>query len=241
MRTFVLIAGVAGLLSAVSLHAEPAPTVQTLLAKHAEAVGPVDRIQTRRVKLRITGMAPFELPAVVEASRPNLIRKDVSIQGTPQVTAFDGKQAWKTDPFVAGGDKPAPLPAAEARQLQEEADFDGALVKPEAKGIRVAYVGPATLNGKNTYELRVTLPDGAVQNVWLDAATYLETKRTQTMPLGGTMQTVETWSSDYRAVQGVKLAYRLESGVAGAPQKATIVVDSVEFNPRIDKARFAQP
>src|SRR6476469_4275633 len=77
-------------LLALPVQADPALTAQSLLEKHAQALGPFEKIQTRRVHMRIIGMAPFEIPVVVEAKRPNLIRKDVTLQGNVQVTAFDG-------------------------------------------------------------------------------------------------------------------------------------------------------
>ena len=239
-KLLFLLAGLGAALPAAT-YAEPAPTLQTLLDKHAAAVGPVERIQTRRVKLHISGMGPADLPVVVEASRPNLIRKEVDLQGNVQVTAFDGKNAWKTDPFVPGGDKPAPLPPQEAQALRDEAVFDGVLRHPEAVGAKVTYGGPATVAGRQAHLLSVTLPSGSTASVWLDAATYLEMKRSQPAPVMGKMQMVDIWSSDYRVVQGVKLPYRLESGLSGAKEKVVIVVDAIEVNPRLDRARFEKP
>lgn len=238
MRTLFLLAG---LVLAMPSHAETAPTVQTLLDRHAMAVGPIDRMQTRRIKLHITGAAPFDLPVVVQARRPNLIRKDVHIQDNVQVTAYDGKRAWKTDPFVPGGATPATLSPEETRALLDEADFDGALIKPESKGVKVAYAGRAKVDGKDAYELRVTLPSGAAATVWLDGTTYLEAKRSQMLPVMGRMQKVDTRIMDHRAVQGIKVPYRMESGVSGAAQKVAILVDSVEFDPKIDNAVFEKP
>ena len=238
MRTFLLLASLA---VALPSHAEPAPTLQALLAKHVQAIGPIERMQTRRVKLRVTGIAPFDLPVVVESSRPNLIRKDVRIQDSVQTTAYDGKRAWKTDPFVAGGATPATLSPEETRALLDEADFDGALIKPESKGVKVVYVGQSKVDGRDAHELRLTLASGASATVWLDGVTFLEIKRSQMLPVMGKMQTVDTLITDYRVVQGIKVPFRMESGVGSAPQKVLIVTDAVEFNPKLDNARFEKP
>ena len=238
MRNFILITS---LLFALPSHASTAPTAQALLEKHVQAIGPVERVQSRRVRMRVIGMAPFELPVVVEASRPNLIRKEVAIQGSVQVTAFDGKQAWKTDPFVPGGGAPSDLPPDEARALVEEADFDGVLINPAAKGIKVTYAGPATVNGKPAHTLQLTRADGSAVTVWLDAVTSLEVKRTQLGPVMGQMKPLDIFTSDYREVGGLKVPHKIEIGLAGAKQRMAILIDAVELNVKLERTRFARP
>lgn len=228
-------------LFSLSSQASPAPTAQSLLEKHSLALGPLAQIQTRRVQMHIIGMAPFDIPVTIEASRPNLIRKDVTLQGAVQVTAFDGKLAWKTDPFVPGGAAPSSLPADEAKALLGEADFDGMLIQPASKGIKVAYLGPATVDGKAAHTLRITQANGDTATVWLDAATYLEFKRTQAGPVAGAMKDLDIFTSDYRVVDGIKVPHKIEIGLSGAKEKMSILVDKVELNPRIDASRFAKP
>jgi hypothetical protein len=228
------------LLLCLPSQASPAPTAQSLLDQHAKALGPIVQVQSRRVRMRVIGMAPFELPVTVEASRPNLIRKEVSLQGNVQVTAFDGKRAWKIDPFVPGGAKPSPLPAEEAKALLVEADFDGALIEPNAKGIKVAYLGPATVDGKAAQALQLTQANGEVATVWLDAATHLEFKRTQPGPVMGTMKSLDIFTSDYRVVDGIKVPHKIEIGLTGAKEKTSVIVDAVELNAKIDPARYAR-
>jgi hypothetical protein len=238
MRPLILLFS---LLLAMSPASADAPlTLQTLLAKHAQAVGPIDQVQSRRVHMRGIGMAPFELPIVIEAARPNLLRKEVSVQGNTLVTAFDGKQAWKTDPFVSGGDTPMAPPPLEAKALAAEADFDGTLVNSAAKGIKLAYKGPATVDGKPAHEIAVTLADGSAMTVWLDAATYLEVKRNQPALIAGAMKPIDIVSSDYRAVSGVQLPHKIEILVPGVTQKMMLLTDSAEMNVKIDPARFAK-
>ena len=239
MRTLPLIFSL--LLALSSAHAAPAPTLQSVLDKHAQAMGPTEKVQSRRVRMRLIGLAPFELPVVAEAARPNQIRKDVTIQGSVQSTAFDGKQSWKTDPFVAGGMKPAPLPPLEAKALMEEADFDGVLVNSAAKGVKLVYAGQAVVDGKPAHALNLTLPDGSTASIWLDAASYLEVKRTQPGLVMGAIKPIDIFSSDYRLVDGVRIAHRLDIGLSGSKDRMAVLVDGVELNARIDPARFAKP
>jgi hypothetical protein len=217
------------------------PSVPDLLASHSKAVGMSDKVQTRRVKLRVIGMAPFEIPVTIEAKRPNLIRKEVALQGALQISAYDGSDAWKTDPFVPNGATPAAMPVDEAKALLEEADFDGALINASAKGNRVAYVAQADVAGKPAHVLRLTLANGNDAVVYLDAASMLEVKRVQTRPIGGKPMELEIWSSDYKLVEGVRMPHRIEIGAPGAKQRMAIVIDTIAMNVPLAAKHFARP
>jgi hypothetical protein len=177
----------------------------------------------------------------IDAKRPNLIRKEVALQGAVQVSAYDGGDAWKTDPFVPNGQAPAALPAEEAKALLEEADFDGALINAQAKGNRVSYIGKADVAGKAAHGLRLTLANGNEAVVYLDAASFLEVKRVQTRPMKGKPVELEIWSSNYRVVDGVRIPHRIEIGAPGATERVAIVIDAVSFNVALAANHFTRP
>lgn len=229
------------LLSCTAYAAAPTPPLPELLANHAKAVGTLDKVQSRRLRLHLTGMAPYDIPVVIEARRPNLIRKEVALQGMVQVQAYDGSEAWKSDPFVPGGATPALMSPDEAKVLIEEADFDGFIINAAAKGNRIASVGGADVAGKPAHVLRVTLANGNESTVYLDAATFLEVKRVQTRPIMGKPVELEILSSDWRMSSGVMVPHRIELGTPGAAQRMTIIIDAVEWNVPLAAARFARP
>ncbi len=218
--------------------------LDTVLARHAAAVGPAHTITARRTTMRITGMAPFPLPIKVEAMRPNLIRKEVNIQGSIQITGYDGADAWRIDPFVAGGAKPMDVPAAELSDLMEETDFDGPLFNTKAKGHRIAYLGPAIVSiGARkvpVHSVKLTLKTGPESVVHLDATTYLEVKRVQTRPVAGRDNTMEITSSDYRAVGGLQVPHLIEIMPEGVAQPIRLVFERVELNVPLERRQFVR-
>jgi hypothetical protein len=228
-------------LSCTAYAAAPTPPLPELLANHAKAMGTIDKVQSRRLRMRVVGMAPFDIPVLVEDKRPNLIRKEVALQGSVQVQAFDGSDAWKSDPFVPGGTAPAAMPAEEAKLIVEEADFDGALVNSAAKGVRISYAGATEVGGKQAHALRVVLANGNESTVYLDAATFLELKRVQTRPMMGKMVEAEIVPSDWRMVEGVRIPHRIELGLPGAKQPVAVIIDAVELNAPMAAARFSRP
>jgi hypothetical protein len=237
---------VCGAVSNAQVVAAPrALSLDSVLARHAAAVGPVATITTRRTSLLITGMAPFDIPIVVDAMRPNLLRKTMTLQGSAQVTAFDGAAAWRIDPFASSGRTPIDVPAAELADLLEESDFDGPLLAPVAARSRLAYVGPsvAVVAGRQVavHSVRVTFPGGRQSTLHLDATSFLEVARTQRRPVMGNETEMQITSRDYRQVNGVRVPHLMEIAVQGSPAPIRIVVRTIEFNVPMQREQFQRP
>lgn len=224
----------------------PAPLpLDTVLTRYAAAIGPVQEIQTRRSAMRVTGIAPFEIPVVTEAMRPNLLLKKVTLQGAVQVTGYDGRNAWRIDPFASGSGRPGDVPAAELADLIEEADFDGPLVNAAAKGVRLRYVGPRVVpvSGTSTpvHAVEVTWPNGRQSVAHLHAASFLEVLRTQRRPIMGSDVRMTITLRDYRTVQGVRVPFLMEIASEGMPAPIRVQIESVEFGVSLSQRAFVRP
>lgn len=220
-------------------------SLDVVLARHAAATGPYARSMTRRTRLVISGVAPFDIPIEVEAMRPNLLRKTMTLQGSAQITAYDGTSAWRIDPFARSGRDPIDVPPAELADLLEEIHFDGPLLARGSDAPRLAYAGPAvvTVAGRRVavHSVRVTFAGGRESTVHLDATSFLEVLRTQRRPVMGADTEMVITSSDYRAVRGLHVPHRLEIRVAGAPTPIGIALQSIELEVPLTRARFARP
>ena len=224
----------------------PAPLpLETVISRHIAAMGPVQQFQTRRVSMRVNGMAPFEIPVVAEAMRPNLLLKRVNIQGAEQLTGYDGRNAWRVDPFASSSRKGVDVPEAELTDFLEETDFDGPMVNAAAKGHRLRYVGPrvVAVAGKQTpvHAVELTQANGRQAVVHLHATSYLEVLRTQTRDVMGTSMAMTITPSDFRTVQGVRTPFLMEIAVAGLPAPIRLQVDKVEFGVVLDRKQFGRP
>jgi hypothetical protein len=219
--------------------------LDSVLARYAAAIGPYHQVQTRRVAMTVTGMAPFEIPVVAEAMRPNLLLKKVTIQGAVQVTGFDGTTAWRVDPFASASGKPMAVPAAELADLIEETDFDGPLINATAKGIRLRYVGPRVVqvSGAATpvHAVEISWPNGRQSVAHLQAYSFLEVLRTQTRAVMGSDVAMTITPKDYRRVQGILVPFRTEIAMPGMPAPIRLRIESVEFGVALKAADFARP
>jgi hypothetical protein len=89
--------------------------------------------------------------------------------------------------------------------------------------------------------LKVTLKDGNVQYVFLDADSYLDIKGEAKRSVRGTEVETEQAIGDYKEVGGLLIPHSFEGGVKGKPEKQKITVEKIELDAPIEDARFAMP
>ena len=219
-----------------------AQSVDDIVSKHVAALGGLDRIKSVKT-VRQTGKATvgpgIVAPVTMSAARPNAFRLEMSIQGKTFIQATDGSTAWMMNPF-AGGTAPEKMSADDAKELNEMADIDGPLVDWKAKGHTVEFVGKEDFEGTEVLKLKIVLKSGETKYSYLDASTYLLLKDTGKRKREGSEIDVEMVFGDYKAVDGLTMAYSLESK-AGGQTAFQMTIEKIELNTAIDAAYFAMP
>lgn len=220
-----------------------AQTVDEIVARHAEALGGIDKlraIRSVRMSGRVTAGGGREASVVREVRRPDRVRTEFTYQGVTGVYAFDGQHGWRVSPFD-GSLAPEPMADEEARQTADQADIEGPLVDWKAKGHQVALSGKESLDGREVYKLEVTLRSGRVLHQYLDARSFLLVRTETTRIVRGHSVAIETTFEDYRKVEGVSFPHAIETGAVGRPQRLKVVVEEIQENPTLDDARFEMP
>jgi hypothetical protein len=156
------------------------------------------------------------------------------------VQVYDGSQGWKLRPFL-NRHQVEDFTPEQARLAEHQQDLDGLLVDYEQKGTTIAVEGLEAIQGSDAYNLKLTLKDGSVRHVWVDASSYLQVQVDGTHRMNGHEVPVLTRLSDYRAVDGVMVPYVIETLVQGAPAPGRIVLDKVAVNTPLGDERFARP
>ena len=232
-------------LALAALVAVPASaqTLDEVLAKNYKALGGLDKIkavQTIRMTGTMTVGPGMEAPFILEQKRPNLARMEFTIQGMTGVQAYDGKVGWQLMPFQGRKD-PEPLPEDAMRQMEEQSDFDGPLMDYKAKGNTVELVGKDKVEGSDVYKIKVTLKNGDLLYIYLDADQYLEVRTESKNTVRGTDVEGESTIGDYKEVGGLMFPHAMEQGQKGNPQKMKMTINKIEINVPIDDARFKMP
>jgi len=209
-----------------------------ILRKHVAARGGSSAIRDLRA-MRVNGRIEqqgLELAFDLWMKRPNLSRMDLALRGQDVIQAFDRQTAWWVNPFF-GAPKPQPMPDHLAKSVIRWSDFDGPLINHKKKRNVVEYFGEEISDVGTVLKLRVTKRDGEVWNVYLDATSYLELKRSFIETTGDRAHEVITYFEDYTEVMGVMVPRIIEGeGLHG--QRYTMYFDSFEPNPDIDDGRF---
>src|SRR5205823_5122572 len=88
----------------------------------------------------------------------------------------------------------------------------------------------------------LTLRNGDVQHIWIDAKSFLDIK-VDGLPrrMDGKMRAVWINQRDFRSVHGVMVPYLYETANEGNPRTHKMVIEAVEVNRTLDDARFAKP
>jgi hypothetical protein len=85
------------------------------------------------------------------------------------------------------------------------------------------------------------LKDGTERRVWIDAATFLESKiEGNPRRLDGRMRKVENTLRDWRKVGGVLIPFESETKAETAPPRK-MTLDKVVLNPPLDEQQFGKP
>jgi outer membrane lipoprotein-sorting protein len=236
-----ILAGLA--LAALVAVPASAQTLDEVIAKSYKAKGGLDKIKAVQ-SIRMTGtmtVGPgIEAPFVLVQKRPSMFRLELIIQGMTVVQAYDGKVGWQLMP-LSGRKDPEPLPEDAMKQVEEQADIDGELVDYKAKGHTVELLGKEKVEGSDAYKLKVTLKNGDIQYVYLDADQYLEVRSESKSKVRDTDVESESTIGDYKEVGGLMFPHAIEQGQKGSPQKGKITIAKIELNVPVDDAQFKMP
>ena len=192
-----------------------------------------------------------QLPFLMELKRGRKMRFELQFAGKTAIQVYDGVNGWKLRPFLNRMEV-EPYSPEELRIASMQYDLDGPLVDYAAKGSRVDLDSMEKVEGRDTYKLKLTQKNGQTLHVWIDAQTFLEAKiEGQPRRLDGAEHPVEVYYRDYRAVDGLKIPFVLETRVLPVAATATglrdtpvppekIVIDKVVVNPKLDEKLFSK-
>jgi len=221
----------------------PAQTVDEIIAKNIQARGGVDKIKAVQ-SVRSSGtmsLGPgIEAPGSLVQKRPNMARLEFTVQGLTAIQAYDGKDAWQIMPFTGKKD-PELMSADEKKEMEEDADIDGDLVDYASKGSKVELLGKDKVEGSDTYKLKVSLKNGDIKTIYLDADSFLEIKEETKRTVRGTEREIESSLGDYKEVNGLMFPFAIESGLKGSEEKEKLTLSKIELNVPVDDSIFKMP
>ena len=192
-------------------------------------------------KLEAGGKKNTELPFTMQMKRPHMSRLEIRFQDQTAVQAYDGTQGWKVRPFL-GRDEVESFTATEAKAASAWEELDGPLVDYVNKGTKVTLQGTESVEGHKAYKLKLTMKDGDVRHLWVDAASFLELKIDgQPRKMDGKLRHVAVYYRDYKTEHGLTVPHVFETVVEGVKQPHKMHIERMTVNQPMDDALFAKP
>jgi len=134
---------------------------------------------------------------------PNRYYSELVAGDRTLVEAYNGKSAWHQ---TATGEI-VTLVGTEGTQLEAAGQYyNSRLVNAKKNKLGIAFVGHAQVHGSDALQVEITTPAGLKREVFFDPQTHFILK--EAAAIGGIDQ--EVLYGDYRAVNGLKIPYKIE-------------------------------
>ena len=221
------------MLSGATLHAQ---TAGEIVGKYLEAIGGEEAwkgVTTLKATGHIRSAGP-DIAIILTAVHMKGFRSEYTALGEKGYSVVTPTAGWyyngrrddtaATVTFMSSG---------QVRLSQAQLDIQGELVDYKAKGHKVAYAGPAEVDGKSCYLLKLTAISGATTDMYIDKSThYLIRTVSKAMVDGEESQDTINYSK-YETRKG-GLVYPMQLGTA----TGDIMLSAVDFNAPIDPKLF---
>ncbi len=225
------------LILAGALTAAAAPTSQQILAKSKEAMGGSawDAVKTAHITAAVSMGGLNGRAETWEDVRSGRHTEKFALGPATGADGFDGKNAWSQD---ASG-QPRAEGAEAARQAAVDEAYRDALAYwyPQRWAADLSDPVEKDDQDKHFFVIRITPKGGRPFELWIDAATYLFDRTIEK----GDIETRTISFTDYRAVNGTKVAFAMRSTNGETRYDQTIALERVEYNVPVQDAAFRIP
>jgi hypothetical protein len=244
-------AAIAGGIAAVAMAAGCARvgklSAPEIVARNAAARGGLDA--WRKVDTMVwvghieSDHAPSpSLPFSLEQKRPGKTRMEIDALGQRSVRVFDGVRGWKVIPTQGPRPEVRPFTPQEVGFAQAGHGIDGPLLDGAARGGSVTLEGVDEVENRKAYHLKLHRARGGDEDVWVDAETYLEVRHDRMADgPGGAPRRVSAIYGDYRAVDGLRIPFLIQTGGGPGATPDRMRIERVVLNPPLDDSKFENP
>ncbi|MGB3074483.1 MAG: hypothetical protein WBB36_04140 [Chitinophagales bacterium] len=231
------------LLTAVLLSAvffASAQNADEIIGQYVKAAGGREKIKAINT-MKMTGTVDvgggIQIPFTNYFARPDRMKIEATFQGMTQQIVVDGNTGWQINPFMGSKD-PEPMNGDELKIMKQQADFEGHLIDFKEKGYTAEFLGQEDFEGTPVNKISLTGKDGEQTTYFIDAASNLLLKESQTIKMADTELQSETIYGDYKEEGGMMMAHSIESKTPGQEGSQKITVNTVEVNVPVDVTMF---
>lgn len=227
-----------------------AQTVDEILATYYENIGGVENFKNIKgikmtAKVNQQGMEiPLEMYQLADGKQMTVI----NFQGKEiKQGVFDGETLWGHNFMTMKAEKSDA--EATANMKLDMNDFPDSFIDYKEKGYKVELLGKETIDGAETFKIKLTKEPVTIDGKKEDSITYYFFDTENFVPIAiqteiksgpGKGMMSEITMSDYQEVDGLFFPFSMTQGVKGQPG-APLTITKIELNPTVDAALFAFP
>ena len=166
---------------------------------------------------------------------PDKIRMDMEAMGMVITQAFDGQTAWMINPQSGIAEE---MPEQFKEEFKRSSIGNGALLDPEKYGISYNFKGKEKIEDIDYFVLEQGFSDGHKASLYINPETFLLYKTsTTTINQMGIEVESETFSSDYKKVDGVMIPFTIRIFQEGE-EFMTLTIEEIHFNTGLEDSLF---
>jgi hypothetical protein len=191
-----------------------AQNLRSILKKHYAAVGQkvINEADAVIINGKMSQMG-MELPFVIYQKRPGKVKFVATFQDMSLVQSFDGKNGWAINPM--NGPDPIVMGESEKKTMHSLAEMEGRLYNWRKKKYKASIDGVSEFKGAKVYKLKIITPDEITETYFINAETFLIDKVDSQEKVDGIdVETIKILS-DYRNINGYKVAFKTETMIMG--------------------------
>lgn len=247
MKTLKLLLFVATIVLATNVNAQ---TADEIIATYFENTGGLDnwkKVEGVKIYAKVN-QGGMEIPVEVTQLRDGKQMTVITFQGKEMKQGvFDGETLWSTN-FMTQKAEKSDKEATDNMKLEMN-DFPDPFINYKEKGYKVELVGKETIDGAETFKIKLTKEPMTVDGQKEDSVSfyYFDTENfvpiaVQTEIKSGEAKGMvsETKMSDYQEVGGLYFPHSMTQGVKDQPGQP-IMVEKIELNPTVDAKAFMFP
>ncbi len=206
-----------------------AQTVDEIIQKHLTAIGGAENWKKmnsiKKTCVRI--QRGVEIPVNITVLQGKGYRMETTVGGMISYYIITDKEAWYFNP--RNQQKPDALPAQTVQLSQNELDIQGALIDYKTKGYKINYYGTDDVEGTECHKLKVTMPSGKEETIFIDASNYYLVRITDKTKANGKEQVQTTTYGDYE---------KLPEGIIYPMSYNNVTIKKIEINGPVDERIF---
>jgi outer membrane lipoprotein-sorting protein len=215
--------------------------MDTIVAKYFKAIGQdnINKIETA-VATGTTLQFGQETSFRQIQKRPDKAYMEVLLaDGQIIKQGYNGISGWMLASWMNAAE-PVELVGPDLKTIKDMGNIEGDLWNWREKGYKLNLAGKQDMAGKQVYQLSLTKADGDIDEMYIDANSYLLSKMIRKTSINNSEAEVEVFYDDYRNIDGILLPFQIEQRF-NSQQGTLVTIKEIRFNIEVDDKIFDKP